>query len=81
MSAIPVPDVKRKSKRIVLGGDVPSPMHPPGGCPFHPRCPDAMPQCKDVVPDKVNTGTATRPHFVRCHLYSETAALKSADSP
>jgi oligopeptide/dipeptide ABC transporter ATP-binding protein len=76
-----VPDVKRKSKRIVLGGDVPSPMHPPGGCPFHPRCPDAMSQCKDVVPDKVNTGTAARPHFVRCHLYSETAALKSADSP
>ena len=81
MSAIPVPDVKRKSKRIVLGGDVPSPMHPPGGCPFHPRCPDAMSQCKDVVPDKVNTGTAARPHFVSCHLYSETAALKSADSP
>ena len=69
MSAIPVPDVKRKSKRIVLGGDVPSPMKPPGGCPFHPRCPEATAQCKEVVPPKVNTGTADEPHFVRCHLY------------
>ena len=69
MSAIPVPDVKRKSKRIILGGDVPSPMKPPGGCPFHPRCPDAMPQCKEVVPPKVNAGTSDKPHFVRCHLY------------
>ncbi len=70
MSAIPVPDVRRKSKRIVLGGDVPSPMKPPSGCPFHPRCPDAMPQCKETVPPKVNTGTADKPHFVRCLLYS-----------
>jgi oligopeptide/dipeptide ABC transporter ATP-binding protein len=69
MSAIPVPDVKRKSKRIVLGGDVPSPMNPPSGCPFHPRCPEATAQCKEVVPPKVNTGTADKPHFVRCHLY------------
>ncbi|MBT8087291.1 MAG: ATP-binding cassette domain-containing protein [Gammaproteobacteria bacterium] len=74
MSAIPVPDVHRKSKRIVLGGDVPSPMNPPSGCPFHPRCPEALPQCKDVVPEKVNTGTAERPHFVRCHLYTDTPA-------
>jgi len=71
MSAIPVPDVKRKSKRIVLGGDVPSPMHPPSGCPFHPRCPEAMPQCREVVPPRVNAGTAAKPHYVRCHLYSD----------
>lgn len=73
MSAIPVPDVRRKSSRIVLGGDVPSPMNPPSGCPFHPRCPEAMAQCKDVVPKKINTGTADKPHFVRCHLYSGAA--------
>ncbi|MBT8093089.1 MAG: dipeptide ABC transporter ATP-binding protein [Gammaproteobacteria bacterium] len=71
MSAIPVPDVRQKSKRIVLGGDVPSPMNPPSGCPFHPRCPDAMPQCKEIVPPKVNTGTADKPHYVRCLLYPE----------
>lgn len=73
MSAIPVPDVRRKSTRIVLGGDVPSPMNPPSGCPFHPRCPEAMAQCKDVVPKKINAGTADKPHFVRCHLYSGAA--------
>jgi oligopeptide/dipeptide ABC transporter ATP-binding protein len=49
---------------------VPSPMNPPSGCPFHPRCPEAMAQCKDVVPKKINTGTAEKPHLVRCHLYS-----------
>ncbi len=76
MSAIPIPDVKRKSKRIVLGGDVPSPMHPPSGCPFHPRCPDAMTQCKDVVPKRVNAGTRDKPHHVRCHLYSDTVTAK-----
>jgi len=74
MSAIPVPDVKRKRTRIVLGGDVPSPMHPPSGCPFHPRCPEAMAKCKDVVPQRVNVGTAKEPHLVSCHLYpAETA--------
>ncbi len=73
MSAIPVPDVHRKSKRIVLGGDVPSPMNPPGGCPFHPRCPEAMPQCREIVPQEINAGTAERPHLVRCHLYTEGA--------
>jgi oligopeptide/dipeptide ABC transporter ATP-binding protein len=68
MSAIPVPDVHRKSKRIVLGGDVPSPMNPPSGCPFHPRCPKVMSQCKDLMPPKKNVGTEDKPHFVRCHL-------------
>jgi oligopeptide/dipeptide ABC transporter ATP-binding protein len=71
MSAIPVPDVRHKSKRIILPGDVPSPMKPPSGCPFHPRCPEAMSQCREVVPPNVNAGTAAKPHFVRCHLYSD----------
>jgi oligopeptide/dipeptide ABC transporter ATP-binding protein len=65
MSAIPVPDVHRKSKRIVLGGDVPSPMNPPSGCPFHPRCPKVMSQCKDIVPPKKNVGSEDKPHFQR----------------
>lgn len=74
MSAIPIPDVRRKSKRIVLGGDVPSPMNPPAGCPFHPRCPEAMPHCREIVPPKINVGTSHRPHFVRCHLYTDSGA-------
>ena len=80
MSAIPVPDVRRKSTRIVLGGDVPSPMNPPSGCPFHPRCPEAMAQCKDVVPKKINTGTVDKPHFVR-FVNSTAEALQDCVVP
>jgi oligopeptide transport system ATP-binding protein len=70
LSAVPVPDPTRKSNRIVLGGDVPSPMHPPPGCPFHPRCPKVLPSCSQVVPPTFEVGTAGRSHAVACHLYS-----------
>jgi len=70
LSAVPVPDPKRKSRRIVLTGDVPSPMHPPPGCPFHKRCPKVMDACSKVVPPVVDVGTTARPHRVACHLYS-----------
>ncbi len=70
LSAVPVPDPKRKSKRIVLTGDVPSPMNPPPGCPFHKRCPKVMDVCSKVAPPVVDVGTAARPHRVACHLYS-----------
>jgi oligopeptide/dipeptide ABC transporter ATP-binding protein len=69
MSAIPVPDPDNKSQRIVLEGDVPSPMHPPSGCSFHTRCPDARPECSSVEPQTKNVGTAESPHEVTCHLY------------
>ena len=69
MSAIPVPDPDNKSRRIVLEGDVPSPMHPPSGCSFHTRCPDARPECSSVEPPTKNVGTAESPHEVTCHLY------------
>src|SRR5206468_3982806 len=45
ISAIPVVDPGSKRQRIILSGDVPSPIHPPPGCPFHPRCPVAEPRC------------------------------------
>jgi oligopeptide transport system ATP-binding protein len=51
MSAIPVPEPKRKSQRIMLKGEVPSPMNPPGGCPFHPRCHKATAHCKQITPE------------------------------
>jgi len=70
LSAVPVPDPKRKSKRIVLTGDVPSPMHPPPGCPFHKRCPKVMEVCSKVAAPVVDVGTAARPHRVACHLYA-----------
>jgi peptide/nickel transport system ATP-binding protein/oligopeptide transport system ATP-binding protein len=81
MSAIPVPDPKKKSKRIILGGDVPSPMDPPSGCPFHTRCPEVMPVCREIIPPRVNMGTASSPHFVNCHLFTEESAEDGAGAP
>jgi len=50
LSAIPIPDPRHKEERIILTGDVPSPINPPVGCHFHPRCPMAIEDCKKVVP-------------------------------
>jgi oligopeptide transport system ATP-binding protein len=68
LSAVPVPDPTRKSQRIVLTGDVPSPMKPPSGCPFHQRCPRVMDICSRLVPPVVQVGSAASPHQVACHL-------------
>ena len=52
VSAVPIPDPVREKQRerIILAGDPPSPMNPPGGCPFHPRCPYAIADCAHIVP-------------------------------
>ena len=66
ISAVPVVDPDSKRKRIVLAGDVPSPIHPPAGCPFHPRCPMAeLPRCRDEVPA---LREITPGHWVACHF-------------
>jgi oligopeptide transport system ATP-binding protein len=51
-SAVPIPDPRREKQRqrVILAGDPPSPLNPPGGCPFHPRCPDAVAECARKVP-------------------------------
>lgn len=54
ISAVPVVDPDSKRQRIILPGDVPSPIHPPSGCPFHPRCPHAVADCERVVPKLEN---------------------------
>jgi len=65
ISAIPEPDPTRNKQRIVLQGDVPSPINPPSGCPFHPRCPHATDRCKVEVPALRTTGEPGQQ--VSCH--------------
>ncbi|UOE56462.1 ABC transporter ATP-binding protein [Cytobacillus oceanisediminis] len=65
LSSIPVPDPTLKRDRVILKGDVPSPIDPPGGCRFHTRCPFAVEKCKQEEPplrELVNN------HFVSCHI-------------
>ncbi len=66
LSAVPVPDPRRSRQRILIKGDVPSPIDPPPGCRFHPRCPEVMPVCREQAP---LTRAAEPNHLVRCHLY------------
>ncbi|WP_448536059.1 ABC transporter ATP-binding protein [Pseudothermotoga sp.] len=67
ISAVPVPDPKLKRKKIILKGDVPSPLNPPQGCRFVTRCPQAMQVCGEIEPQLVEVAPN---HFVACHLYS-----------
>ena len=64
MSAIPVPDPTRKRTRILLPGDVPSPIDPPSGCSFHPRCFNALPVCSRDLPALKEDEPE---HFFACH--------------
>ncbi len=70
MSAIPIPDPNLKRERIILKGDVPSPLNPPTGCRFHPRCPVAIDVCSKIEPKLVDVGTDGTEHLVACHLVS-----------
>jgi peptide/nickel transport system ATP-binding protein len=69
LSAVPKPHPRASSRRVVLGGEAPSPAHPPSGCRFHTRCPIAQDICRQQVPalqDRSNHGTST--HQVACHF-------------
>lgn len=65
LSAVPVPDPTREKERIILEGDVPSPVDPPSGCRFHPRCPRAADICSQQEPEFRDYGGK---HFAACHL-------------
>ena len=68
LSAVPIPSLDVKKKRIILEGDVPSPINKPAGCAFHNRCPQCCEICRheEPKPIEVNPG-----HIVACHLYDE----------
>jgi oligopeptide/dipeptide ABC transporter ATP-binding protein len=65
LSAVPVPDPSITKKRILLEGDVPSPMHPPSGCHFHTRCPLKEEICEKTIPTLTDVGGG---HLVACHM-------------
>jgi oligopeptide/dipeptide ABC transporter ATP-binding protein len=65
LSAVPVPDPRMARKRIILSGDVPSPVDPPAGCRFHTRCPYAFDRCRSEVPVMKEVAPG---HFAACHL-------------
>jgi peptide/nickel transport system ATP-binding protein/oligopeptide transport system ATP-binding protein len=68
ISAIPVPDPNLRRERIILPGDVPSPLNPPSGCVFHPRCPIAVEGCAEAEPELRDVGRDGEKHLVACHL-------------
>jgi oligopeptide transport system ATP-binding protein len=74
ISAVPTPNpkVERIRKRVLLEGEVPSPANPPSGCVFHTRCPIAVDECRQVVPEfrEVRPG-----HYAACHLTAEAAKI------
>lgn len=80
LSAIPVPDPERKKERIILKGDVPSPINPPEGCRFHTRCPFATERCKKEVPELRQVEASGEKHMAACHYFEEISkGLKVAN--
>jgi oligopeptide/dipeptide ABC transporter ATP-binding protein len=81
LSAIPVADLDRKAKglnkRIMLAGDVPSPVNPPPGCSFHPRCPQCQERCKSEAPYLTRYLVNGREHYAACHYISEPEKKES----
>ena len=65
LSAAPVPDPRSRRRRVILKGDIPSPINPPSGCAFHTRCPVAEARCRTEVPV---IRTVAAGHDVACHL-------------
>ncbi len=77
LSAVPTLDPEQRRKRIILAGDVPSPINPPSGCRFHPRCPLAMEICRKTAPRELDLDG----HRVRCHWVEQHRGGRPADTP
>jgi peptide/nickel transport system ATP-binding protein/oligopeptide transport system ATP-binding protein len=74
LAAVPVPDPAVQRKRLILGGDVPSPINPPSGCRFHTRCPYAFDRCRTEEPVLKEASPA---HWVACHLRDPASATRT----
>ena len=74
LSAVPTVDPATKKARIILPGDVPSPLNPPPGCPFHPRCPIAKESCRNEVPALMPVKDQPL-HFSACFFHEEAANM------
>jgi oligopeptide transport system ATP-binding protein len=77
LSAIPIPDAGVKRQRVILQGDVPSPINPPSGCRFHTRCPYVQERCKTEEPKLVPEAG----HATACHFWKEIAPVQAASPP
>ncbi|MDY7022886.1 MAG: ABC transporter ATP-binding protein, partial [Cyanobacteriota bacterium] len=77
LSAVPIPDpeLEAKRERMILKGDVPSPINPPKGCRFHTRCPLVIDRCRQEEPEFRNVGSG---HFVACHLVEDSQQKNSS---
>ena len=80
LSAIPIADLDKKTERIVLKGDVPSPVNPPSGCHFHPRCRKCMDICKKEIPKLKEYVINGESHFVACHLVEQNMNKKEKNN-
>jgi oligopeptide/dipeptide ABC transporter ATP-binding protein len=79
LSAVPQPDPEAHKTRLVLGGEVPSPMNPPPGCAFHPRCPLATEKCRLEIPQLVQHAGCEPDHCVACHHADEISPTTLAE--
>lgn len=78
LSAIPIPDpdIEDQRERIILQGELPSPIHPPSGCVFRTRCRFVMDSCSQIEPNWLEVEEG---HFVKCHLYDENIGLDNTN--
>ena len=83
LSAVPLPDPPRERarERVVLAGDVPSPVHPPSGCRFRTRCPEAFEPCPSVDPALQPVGAGGGHQEAACHLHGVVGTSVTPDEP
>jgi oligopeptide/dipeptide ABC transporter ATP-binding protein len=78
LSAIPLPDPKRRTRRQVIRGDIPSPANPPSGCRFHTRCPLATDICREIEPHLLEGAPE---HWAACHLVHPPSTSRTEPAP